>query len=1153
LKHPSASDETIESKPPPARTFAGGRYVVRRALGGGAQKIVFLVHDRDLDRECALGLIQTEALSEDAVGRFRREARAMGRLGAHSNIVTVHDLGMEEGHPYVVCEYVPGGDLRDELQRAQGPLSVARSTAIATDILRALEFAHAQGIVHRDLKPANVWLGRDGAAKLGDFGMAHAADWSRMTAAGTILGTPSYMSPEQARGEHADARSDLYAFGCLLHEMLAGRPPFEAEEVMGVLYQHVHVPPPPVGHRNGSVPRALERLVLRLLAKAPADRPASAKEVLGELERAARGELAPGATSAPEEQAVVGRRQELAALEAALDSALAGRGMMRFLVGEGGIGKTRLAREIGRIAAARGARVLLGRTTEVEGAPPYLPFAEAIGESSLGLEGGGATGTDRYAMFQTVTTHLRTLAQTSGLLLVLEDLHWADRPSLLLMQHLARQLAGSRILIVGTYRDTDVDRRHALFEVLADLRRERLHERILLRGLPDEDARSLVRSLSGAVSDSLIAQILQESEGNPFFIEELLKHVAEAGAATVAELGIPEGIREVIGRRLARLSPECNRMLTLASIVGGSFPWAIVAVVSGEDEDRLLDLLDEALAAQVIRERADGAGSYEFVHALIRQSLREELSAPRRARMHRQVAEANEKVYGGDLDSHRAEIAHHFFAAGTAADVGRGIPHALKAAERAMKLLAFEDAVSVLETARAGQDLVGAEPAARAEVLVSLGLARIRGGDPDAGQKDCEEAIGIAVSIGDTELRARAALAYAQVYTFARVMPKTVAHLKESLAALSDEDSALRARVLARLAGAMQPDPNVDVPMQLARDSIAMGRRVGDEATLLAVLHSAMSALMDIGDPAERIPLNQEMLALATKLSDRVAALRAHVRLVFDFLDRGDVPSADGHIEACEKLARDFRQPGWQWQARMFRALRAEMEGRFADAERSRDEAIAIAKPLHDSNAGSAYIVQRVCTLVLQRRFEEAMALVPEAAAFFPNELMEFFFALPAVRLGWTEGLADRLRGFGVEFGGPDAVVWFAYAWALVDPERIVVERIYEGALPHLQRNSYWGASGFVMMEPFPWYLGLAAAHMDRWDEAQRHFADAVRRAGAMGMRPHVAAMQLDWARALSARGRPEDGAQIRELRAAAREIAQSLGMDRMIAEIDAS
>ena len=284
-EQPDGRDETKAARVPETKTFASGRYVVRRLLGEGAQKTVYLVHDQELDRDCALSLIRVDLLNPDDLTRVRREAQMMAGLGAQPHIVTVFDLGEDDDKPYIVCEYVPGGDLRQELREARGPLPLHRAVALAKDLCRALSVAHEQGIVHRDLKPANIWLTKQGAAKLGDFGIAQAVDRSRLTMTGAVMGTAAYMPPEQARGGEVTARSDLYSLGCVLYELLTGRPPFVADNPMAVVSQHVYGQPSLPSKDNPAIPEALERLVLRLLAKAPESRPASAEEVLAELER----------------------------------------------------------------------------------------------------------------------------------------------------------------------------------------------------------------------------------------------------------------------------------------------------------------------------------------------------------------------------------------------------------------------------------------------------------------------------------------------------------------------------------------------------------------------------------------------------------------------------------------------------------------------------------------------------------------------------------------------------------------------------------------------------------------------------------------------------------------------------------------------------
>ncbi len=295
---PDPSDATLVPGPPAAKTFASGRYAVRRILGEGGQKVVYLVHDEELDRDCALSVVRSELLGPDDLERLRREAQAMARLGAHSNIVTVFDFGQEDGKPYIVCEYVPGGELRAELRAAGGPLPAERAVAIAMDVARALVVAHARGIIHRDVKPSNVWMNEDGSAKLGDFGLAFSIDRTRMTLPGSAMGTATYMAPEQARGEPADARTDLYALGVMLYEMVCGRPPFSGDDPLSVISQHASVAPVAPALRIAGLPPALNDLILRLLAKPPDARPASAAVVLEALRAIAAPKASTSARSA---------------------------------------------------------------------------------------------------------------------------------------------------------------------------------------------------------------------------------------------------------------------------------------------------------------------------------------------------------------------------------------------------------------------------------------------------------------------------------------------------------------------------------------------------------------------------------------------------------------------------------------------------------------------------------------------------------------------------------------------------------------------------------------------------------------------------------------------------------------------------------------
>ena len=280
----------VEQLPDDVPAEIAGRYRVKRFLGQGGRKHVYLSDDTATGTEVAVALFDTEGVAAAVEARARREAEAMRKLGDHPHVVPVLDTGEDDGSPFIVSRYMPGGDVDSLMAAAGGHLDVGRAVEIAADVTRALEHAHSRGTVHRDLKPANVWIDDDGHARLGDFGLATTEARSRVSG-GTLVGTVAYLPPEQALGEASGPQSDLYSLGALLYEMLSGQPPFPGDDAVSIISQHLHADPVPPSRHNQDVPEALDRVVLCLLAKRPEDRPGGAAEAREEmvtaLERAA--------------------------------------------------------------------------------------------------------------------------------------------------------------------------------------------------------------------------------------------------------------------------------------------------------------------------------------------------------------------------------------------------------------------------------------------------------------------------------------------------------------------------------------------------------------------------------------------------------------------------------------------------------------------------------------------------------------------------------------------------------------------------------------------------------------------------------------------------------------------------------------------------
>jgi len=830
---------TPTSEPSPAlpTSFAGGRYDVKRFLGEGGRKRVYLAHDDRLDRDVAVAIIKTEGLDEAGLTRVRREAQSMGRLGDHPNIVTIHDIGEDGSQPYIVSQYMSGGDLDGLLERSEErQLAVESVLRMGEQMCGALEHAHAHGVIHRDLKPGNIWLTEEGDAKLGDFGLAVALDRSRITMEGMMVGTVAYMPPEQALGRQADARSDLYSLGCVLYECLTGRPPFTGDDPTAIISQHINMTPVAPSWHTEHCPPDLEEIVLGLLAKDPGERPASAAEVAKALAK-----IDPEQKSATHSDSnvldrlargvFVGREKELDRLRKAADASFAGRGELVMLVGEPGIGKTRTTQEIETYGRMRGAAVLWGMGHESAGAPSYWPWMQVgrsfgqtyeLADILPDMDGKGPELTRifpelrqlldvaepeepsdpeaaQFRLFDAYTTFVRAMAKKMPLVIVLDDLHWADKPSLLLLRHLARELLRMRVLIVGTFRDTELSRTHPLSEALAELNRESGFQRIVLRGLSREEVLGYIRAAANVEPQrQLVDRIFEETEGNPFFLSEVVNLLTQEGAfskESVSDIAVPDGVREALGRRLDLLSEEANELLAIAAIAGREFTYETLSFLGEGKEEAVLGLIEEALEARVIEELPQ-AGRYRFTHALMQETLLSELSTTRRVRIHGQVGEALEKRWGERADERATRLAQHFVEAAmlTPRHAGKAMHYSKLAAEQAEAQYGWDEAArhyeDCLTLAGASDDAQSRE---EGDLLVALGICARNAGNYRTAWRSLMRAMDIARERRDATGMARVALEA----TLVNAPPERLGALvKEALSAIGDSDSYLEAQLL---------------------------------------------------------------------------------------------------------------------------------------------------------------------------------------------------------------------------------------------------------------------------------------------------------------------------------------------------------------------
>lgn len=771
--------------------------------------------------------------------------------------------------------------------------------------------------------------------------------------------------------------------------------------------------------------------------------------------------------------------------------------------------------------------------------------------------------TVRFRMFDALTIVLSRVAETTPVVLVLDDLQWADRASLRVLEFVAQRLDGVRALLIGAYRDRGLGPDLPLTRTLGDVLRSPATFRMHLAGIDEADCAVLARAIAGPLSSALIAAVQRKTDGNPFFVREIIHLLDSEGRLNLPEglaalgAGVPPAVREVVARRCAGMSEGARQLLSVGSVIGREFDLDLVTQVVPTLDSCLVDAVEELIAAGVVSEVSHRAGRCRFSHDIVRDTLYLELSRIRRAHLHGRVGEALERLEGGFRPS-SAELADHFcIAAEGRGDRLRAVEHCLRAGADATRALAYEDAVRHCQRALSILDLGAAIDgrSRRCDILLQLGDALWRAGEVRRARATFLEAAELARNHQRWDALVEALYGYgggvlrdwhtSREPAGARLMVL----LQEALDRLQPGDSSQRVMLLARLAEELYYTDEVERRLSLSGDAVDMARRLNDRASLLSALCSRCLTLWDPDHVDERHRLAREVVDVSERIEDRQLGLFGRHHLYIAQLEIGDGAGASSTLRTFREAAEERRQVLYRWQARWLAALQALVEGAWGEAERLAAEALEMGQQASDPDAMPIFAVQLGSIRLEQGRLAEvADAVEAMADEFVRWPAWRAGQALVSAKLGRREEAAARFESLAAD--GFDSIprdfAWLAALAMLTltcsflgDAARAAA--LYRLLLPFARYNavladrSYWGSVSH--------YLGVLAVMAERWAEADAHFEASADMNRRMRAAPWVAHTLYEHARMLGLRAWPGDRERATRRADEARALASALGM----------
>lgn len=1168
--------------------------------------MVYLAHDAKHDRKVALKVMRPELAVAMGADRFLKEIRITANL-QHPHILPLFDSGQADSLLYYVMPYVAGETLKEKLDRERR-LEIEESIGIGKSVAAALHYAHQQNVVHRDIKPENVMLS-GGLPLVADFGIAGALESSGvvdgMTRRGTAIGTPGYSSPEQAAGDPVDGRGDVYALGCLMYEMMTGEPPYMAQSARALLVKILMDPVPSPRRLREEISEQIDATIRRALAKEPEDRFATAAEMATAMTGGTTMivQVKEALSIAPADRtSFVARDQERSELLAALDDAVQGHGSLVLIAGQPGVGKTRLAEEILLEAQRRELLCFIGHAYEGEGTVPYTPFVETLEYAARAIpeelfrEALGDSASEvarimpklrtiipdippaidlpleqqRRYLFNSYREFVERGTRVSPIVILLDDLQWADESSLLLLEHLAQHVPTQRLLIIGTYRDLESEISPALARTLANLTRQRLAKRITVAPFGEAAVGNLVAALGGEnPPKALTKTIFRETEGNAFFVEEVFRDLAAQGELfdadgrwlddiAVEQLDVPEGVRLVLGRRLDRVGGDVQKVLTACGVVGRAFGHGMIEALDIVSPDALVDALEEAETAHLIESSTAGRDTrYRFSNQLIRTTLVGRLTVPRRRQLHKRIARGMETVYATRLDEHASDYSHHLYEAGAEADTDKVIHFLTIAASRALEGVAFAEALHHLDRALALDDAAdradGAGQRERADLLSKKGDT-LRGlGDWVAAMQCWGEALPVFEKLGEREIVAAQCETMGEIAAWLGRFDEWRALILRGLEAVGDEPSVPRARLTVSLGAIDARIGDLDAGLSLFDQAIEMGSELGSDsvvafsqalASVALVDHASIHKTIEIGERAVDQLRAEGNYWHLTEVLSRVA----YCRMVL------------GDVAECARISADLRP--------MARDI-----GHFG------------AQMLDDMAMGQ---VEHSFRGSLDRQIDWAQNAVKTWAAV--GGWAHFYTLFGSIGLFWRGDWDEALREIGVAVEGFPEGWWMGrmHGWSLAAHAYVDADRASEifqeqkHRIPLLGQTAWGGNKAFALVAPeglavigdretaaslYPvaleaveggivaWesglgqrYLGISAACGEAWDAAEEHFRTALTQAKDIPFRTEEPETRRWYAWMLLQRGGPGDQERARTLVHEAVALYGKIGMKRHVA-----